>query len=199
HDYVRTVNRPLAELDPVLVSETLQAQIDEGKATIAREGVAVEGITLLHSADMQFQGQSHILSVPLPRLEVTREELHAAFASAYWQRFEVELKEIRPVLVNLHTAVIGRRSAVDLKALARAERRDALAGAQVAERQVWFEGGRRATPIYRRELLPERAQFEGPAIVEQLDTTIVIEPDNRVEMDDYGNLILTILPTRRAE
>lgn len=197
HDYVRTVNRPLADLDPALVVETIQAQIAEGRATIAREGVEVEGVTLLHSADMQFQGQSHILTVPLPRLDVTREELHEAFAGAYWQRFEVELKEIRPVLVNLHTAVIGRRSAVDLKALARAERRASLAEAKVAERQVWFDGGWRTTPIFRRELLPEGIRFEGPAIVEQLDTTIVVEPDNSVAMDGFGNLILTILPSGR--
>jgi len=42
-----------------------------------------------------------------------------------------------------------------------------------------------------REQLPADAHFEGPAIVEQLDCTTVIEPGNRVEIDAIGNLIVT--------
>jgi N-methylhydantoinase A len=159
---------------------------------IEREGVAVEGLQFLHFADMQFQGQSHLLTVPLARIEVARAELQRAFEAAYWQRFGVELPEIRAVLVNLHTAAIGRRRPPDLAALAQGEHAATLAGEQVAARRVWFEGGWRETPIYRRERLPAGAKFAGPAIVEQLDTTIVIEPGNRVSMDRLGNLIVAV-------
>ena len=48
---------------------------------------------------------------------MTVAELQALFEAAYWTRFGVELKEIRPVLVNLHTAVIGKRRGVSLRAL----------------------------------------------------------------------------------
>jgi N-methylhydantoinase A len=194
HDYVNTINRPLPALDMELVRRTLEAQIAEGRATIAREGVAVEAIAVLHEADMQFQGQSHILTVPLPGVDVTREALHQAFADAYWRRFEVALPEIRPVLVNLHTAVIGRRPALPLDALLPAEgRARALAGALVERRRVWFQdGGWRDTPVYRREKLPPEARLAGPAIVEQLDCTIVIEPGDRAEADRFGNLVVAV-------
>ncbi|MBU2091647.1 MAG: hydantoinase/oxoprolinase family protein, partial [Alphaproteobacteria bacterium] len=194
HDYVNTVNTPLAGVDMDQVAALLRAQVAAGRDTIAREGTAVEEITVLHDVDMQFQGQTHILTLPIPGPEVTREHLEAAFAKAYWERFEVELPEIRPVLVNLHTAVIGRRPAIALTALIDASQQAATPEAAIiARRPVWFEqGGWQDTPIYRREALPLGGQFAGPAIVEQLDTTIVIEPDCRVDVDDLGNLIITV-------
>jgi N-methylhydantoinase A len=123
---------------------------------------------------------------------VTIDELRAAFAAAYWRRFGVELPEIRPVLVNLHTAVIGRRKPVSLRAIAAARPKATLGEAQRTSRRVWFDEGWVETPIYVRELLPIEARFEGPAIVEQLDCTTVIEPGNRVEVDAIGNLIVTV-------
>jgi N-methylhydantoinase A len=183
-DYVNTVNQPVASLDAGLVAQILQRQVAEGRKLIEREGIAVESIRLLHSADMQFQGQSHILTVPLPRPEATREELQQLFEKAYFERFGVELPEIRAVLVNLHTAVIGRRKRHDMKLL------KSLSLEKPAMRKVWFDGGWTETPVYQRERLPQR--FEGPAVIEQLDCTTVLEPGNRAEVDALGNLEVTV-------
>ena len=192
HDYVNTVNKPLPTLDEALVTATLEAQIAEGRATLGREGVAIEGVRLLHFADMQFQGQSHILTVPLPGTGITRADLQKRFEAAYNERFGVELPEIRAVLVNLHTAVIGLRKRFDLAVLGRSERASSLEAAKNADREVWFEGGFVATPVYQREKLPAEAQFTGPAIIEQLDCTTVIEPGNRVRLDALGNLLVEV-------
>jgi N-methylhydantoinase A len=192
HDFLRTVNRPLAAVADALVRRILDEQVAEGRATIARERVAVERIDFVHRADMQFEGQSHILSVALPGLDVTVADLQRLFAEAYWQRFQVELAEIRPMLVNLHTAAIGRRRPVSLEALARSEPRSRLDDAEVERRKVWFEQGWLATPVYRREWLPATAVFEGPAVIEQLDSTTVVEPGCLVERDRLGNLIVTV-------
>jgi N-methylhydantoinase A len=189
HDYVNTVNQPVADLDMDQVKAIYEAQIEEGRATIAREGVEVTDITVLHSADMQFLGQSHILTIPVSSVDAPREEFQKAFEDAYWRRFEVELKEIRAVLVNLHTAVIGKRRGVPLDALAHANGADREPAAQ---RRVWFESGWAETPIYKREQLPAGASLTGPAIIEQLDTTIVVEPGDTVEADNRGNLIISV-------
>lgn len=192
HDFVRTVNRPLPDVGANLVGQILAEQIADGKAMLERERVTVEGIDCVHRADMQFQGQSHILTVALPAADVTPEALHRLFEAAYWQRFGVELKEIRPVLVGLHTAVIGKRRPVRLAALAAGEPRTALADAQTGTRAVWFDGERLPTPVYRRDWMPRDAVFSGPAIVEQLDATTVIEPGNRVSVDALGNLVVSV-------
>jgi N-methylhydantoinase A len=187
HDFVNTVNKPVQDVDIRSISSIIQTQIEAGKTLIQREGVAVEGIRLLHSADMQFQGQSHMLSVSLPGPAVTRDELQRLFEKAYWTRFEVELPEIRAMLVNLHTAVIGLRPRLDLSLLSE---RAAAHAAPKASRQVWFADGFRETPVYRRESLP--AGIEGPAIIEQLDCTTVLEPGNRLAVDRFGNLLVDI-------
>jgi N-methylhydantoinase A len=194
HDFVATVNQPLEALDGARVGDVFAAQIASGRALIARENVAVERLETLHRADMQFQGQSHILPVAIESPAVTIGELRAAFAAAYWRRFGVELPEIRPVLVNLHTAVIGKRKPVSLRAIAAAATatKATLGDALRTTRPVWFDGGWVETPIYAREHLPLAARFEGPAIVEQLDCTSVVEPGNRVEIDAIGNLIVTV-------
>lgn len=193
HDYVKTVNRPLAVLEDGLVAQVLAMQIEAGRATIARDGVAVEDIQVLHTADMQFQGQSHLLTVSVPDMAISRDALQQAFEAAYWQRFGVELPEIRAVLVNLHTAVIGRRPQLSLDRLLSAEPAQDAAAARKGSRPVWYDvGGWQDTPVFDRERLPRGASFVGPAILEQLDTTVVVEPGNRVDVDSLGNLIVAV-------
>ena len=126
HDFVATINQPLEALAADRIAATFTAQIAAGRALLERENVATERIETLHRADMQFQGQSHILPVAIASTAITIEELRAAFAAAYWKRFSVELPEIRPVLVNLHTAVIGKRPAVSLAAIAGLDHRRAI-------------------------------------------------------------------------
>ena len=183
-DYVNTVNQPVAALDAGVVERILGEQMAAGRALLEREGIALEGIRFLYSADMQFQGQSHMLTIQLPEPKAGRDELRRLFERAYFERFGVELPEIRPVLVNLHTAAIGLRPRLPLKLLGRE-----AAGA-ARSRKVWFEGGWLETPVLQREALP--SVVTGPAIIEQLDCTTVLEPGNRAEADAAGNLIVTV-------
>ena len=187
HDYVNTINSPVDALDMAEVAEIVREQIREGRETIEREGVAVEDVRFVHDADMQFLGQSHILTVPIPGSAVTREELRALFGKAYWERFAVELPEIRPVLVNLHTAAIGRRPRTDIATPA-----GSGAPRPAATRRVWFAEDWRDTPIFRRTEFGPGAVIDGPAVIEQMDTTIVIEPGCKAEADETGNLLVSV-------
>jgi N-methylhydantoinase A len=71
--------------------------------------------------------------------------------------------------------------------------------AQVGARQVWFSGGDTGlaggfidTPVYKREWFPQGIRFAGPAIIEQLDCTTVVDPGAEVALDAIGNLIVTL-------
>jgi N-methylhydantoinase A len=192
HDFVRTVNKPLSAIDDATIAGIYAEQKRDGEATIEREGVPIQELRAIYSADMQFQGQSHILSVAIDRPDLGVDDLHKAFAAAYWRRFGIELSEIPPVLVNLHTAVIGVRPHIDLAVLAGADRAPSLKAAQAGERRVWFSEGWRQTPIYARDRLPLDATFDGPAILEQLDCTTVVEPGDKVRQDKLGNLLITV-------
>jgi N-methylhydantoinase A len=190
HDFVRTLNQPLAELDANGVRAVLAEQIAEGRALIERERASDSDFVVQHRADMQFQGQSHLLAVTLPSIDVTLDDLRRLFAKAYWHRFQVELPELHPVLVNLHTAVIGRRKPVSIQAINPSG--VASMPAMTETRSVWFDGTWIETPVYQREQLPCDAVFAGPAIAEQLDATIMIEPQDRARIDPCGNIVIEI-------
>jgi N-methylhydantoinase A len=193
HDFVRTVNRPLDAVDMEAVASIFAAQIAEGRRLIADETIDIEGVSVLHGADMQFIGQTHLISVSLPSAGVSRADIQKIFESAYFERFQVELPEIRASLVNLKTSVIGLRPQIGLNRLIDPSARTAtVAEARIATRQVWFDGDWRETAIYARDRLPTNASFDGPAIVEQMDATTVIEPGNRVDIDADGNLLIHV-------
>lgn len=193
HDFVNTLNQPVAMLDEKRVREVLARHRAEGEALIAKEAIRPQSIRVSHSADMQFVGQTHIINVPLPSPDIDRATLQGLFEKAYFARFKVELPEIRANLVNLNTSVTGVRPDVDLSRLIDpAGRASTLDGALREIRPVWFEGTWHDTPVYEREKLPLDAIFDGPAILEQMDATTVLEPGDRARSDRDGNIIVEV-------
>lgn len=193
HDFVNTVNQPVAVLDETQLRTVLERHRNEGEELIGKEAVKSETIRVTHSADMQFVGQTHIINVALPSSSVTRATLQQLFEKAYFARFKVELPEIRANLVNLNTSVTGVRPAIDLSRLIDpAGRATTLDEARREIRPVWYSGRWHDTPVYAREKLPLDAVIEGPAILEQMDATTVLEPGDRARSDADGNIIIDI-------
>ncbi len=193
HDYVRTVNRPLGALDAADAHTIFAEQIAHGEALINKEKIELTGIKHLYSVDMQFIGQTHLLRVDLDNATPTVKELQTRFEQVYYDRFHVQLDKIAANLVNVNTSVIGARPPLDLSLLiAPTERRATIAEAQTATRCVMFDGHWHDTPIYWRDHLPIDANISGPAIIEQMDTTTVIEPNDVAKGDAEGNIIITI-------
>jgi N-methylhydantoinase A len=192
HDFVRTLNRPLDSVDMAEVHGVLAHQEAEGRRLIAAEKIRLTTVRAEFSADMQFIGQTHLLRVALPSATASREEIQALFEAAYHARFRVDLPTIRANLVNLNASVIGERPALDLSRLIDPKGRKAVVEPS-STRRAWFDGWRE-TPVYWRDHLPLKIDLQGPAIIEQMDTTIVVDPDARVASDRDGNLILEIAP-----
>lgn len=190
HDFVRTLNRPLDGVEMGDVHGILAAQEAEGRRLIGLERIALTSVRAEFSADMQFIGQTHLLRVTLPSATPGREELQRLFEAAYHARFRVDLPTIRANLVNLNVSVIGERPALDLSRLidpaGRKERAE-----PTSTRRVWFDGWHEV-PVYWRDSLPLRVNLQGPAIIEQMDTTIVIDPGTSVLSDADGNLIVEV-------
>ncbi len=156
HDFVKTVNQPVLRLDVGEARRILAAQVDEGRRLLASEGVEVETVSVQHEADMQFVGQTHVLTVGIAKTAFERDDLMRAFEKAYWERFEVELPEMRAQVVSLRTAVIGRRKPVALTGLlavegaaARRAARDS-APARLVRRRVARHAGLSAGAARRR-------------------------------------------------
>jgi N-methylhydantoinase A len=192
HDFVRTLNRPLDTVDMADVHRIRADQEAEGRRLIGLEKIALTAIRAEYSADMQFIGQTHLLRVALPSATPSREDLQRRFEAAYQARFRVDLPTIRANLVNLNVSVIGERPALDLSRLIDPGRRK-QAAEPASTRKVWFDGWH-DTPVYWRDHLPLDLSLRGPAIIEQMDSTVVIDPNARVTSDREGNLIVEVAP-----
>ncbi|BBK38377.1 hydantoinase [Allostella sp. ATCC 35155] len=190
HDFVRTLNVPLATVDPTMVDALYGEQEAEGRAQIEGEGVPIEGIEAVFEADLLYRGQSHVLRVPVTR-PFDPAAVKAALEARYKQRFDIELMEMTAILSNLRTAVFGRRQRIDFAIFAPAPG-GSLEDARVGGRAVHFGGRWLETPVYARDRLPVGAAIAGPAIVAQLDTTILIEPGSTATVDPVGNLVIAV-------
>jgi len=192
-DFVNTLNVPLDGVDMASVHATLAAQRQRGIAINAEEQSEIVDTQVLHGADMQFRGQTHLIRVTLPRADVTRAEIQALFETAYFNRFQVRLPEIKAVLVNLITSVIGRRRRFPIASLIDAGgRASGVEGACMGERKLFARGGWHSAPVLDRVKLPVGARIAGPAVVQQVDATTVIEPGSAALVDAIGNLRITV-------
>jgi len=190
HDFVRTLNRPLDGVDMADVHRVIADQESVGRRMIAGEKIALVGVDAEYSADMQFVGQTHLLRLALPHATPSRADLQSLFEAAYLARFRVQLPSIRANLVNLNVSVTGKRPDLDLSRLI-----DPLGRSNTVSvkdlRKVWFNGWIE-TPVYWRDHLPLTLALAGPAIIEQMDTTTIVEPGCLVTSDGDGNLIIKV-------
>ena len=88
---------------------------------------------------------------------------------------------------------MGRRTGICLDGLIDASGRvESLEMAQNGARPVWFNGDWQNTKIFNREALPLNAKIKGPAILEQMDTMVLIEPGDEAISDKNGNILISL-------
>jgi N-methylhydantoinase A len=121
-------------------------------------------------------------------VSVAEAMIRSAFERAYQASFSRLLGGLPIRIVSLRVAAIGRRPPFDFSLFAP---NGALRPERAREsRRVWFAGGWRDTGVWSRLDLPAGARIDGPAVLEQPDTTIVIEPGMAGRVDALGNLIV---------
>jgi N-methylhydantoinase A len=195
HDQVRTLNLDLDTLDATALDAHLVREASAAIAVVREAGLPVEAIETVFTLDMHYAGQTHTVAVPLPvtvagnSTGVTREIVGNAFEAAYQRAFSRLLPGLPVRIVSLRSAAIGRRPAFDLAALAPGPEAS-LAQAARGARQVWFDGAWHEAHIYARLELPVGAEIPGPAILEQPDATVVVDPGLVARVDRFGNLII---------
>jgi N-methylhydantoinase A len=187
YDLSRTIEQRPEILGEAAIAEILAEQRRDGEARLKDSEAKVRQVVVTHAADMSYLGQIHPLRVAIESgWGVGR--IVEAFKAAYRAEYGNDLGEIPTVIVSLRTVVQGVREhmtrALDLPAARPAP-------PPAAMRSVYF-GGWRDTPIYRRLDLEPGMTLTGPAIVEQPDTTTVIEPGMQARVDAYGNLLVEV-------
>lgn len=195
HDFVRTVNRPLEALDVPALDRDIVAFAGEGASLLDRAGVAFAGRETHVEFDMSYVGQTHTVSVPLA-LSIARgasgvsaDAIRAAFDAAYTRAYGRLLQGVPVRLLNLRVAVIGRRPPFDLATL-KPDPANTIERARRGSRKLWIAGAWRETQVFARLDLPAGEVIAGPAVLEQPDTTIYVDPGLSARVDALGNVIL---------
>ncbi|MFN3400603.1 MAG: hydantoinase/oxoprolinase family protein, partial [Ferrovibrio sp.] len=194
HDFVRTVNKTLDDTDPAVLDAAIAEAATEGTRLLDQAGIVFEGRSISVELDMSYLGQTHTVAVPLSGdfskpAKLTRADIKTAFEAAYAAAFGRVLEKIGIRVLNLRVAAIGKRKKFDLSLLA-PPKDGSVEAAKRTTRKVWLDGAWHEAGIYRRLELPLGAVVPGPAILEQSDTTILIEADLVGEVDAFGNLIV---------
>ena len=195
HDQVQTVNLMVDGLDLAALDKRMMTAGMEAKAVVEAAGIAVERIDVLFELDMHYLGQTHTVAVPLPVTPgaggtgITEAAIRSAFDKTYQTAFGRLLPGIPTRIVSLRTAAIGRRPAFDLSAFA-PDREASLAKAGKGTRPVFHGGVWHDTKVWSRLDLPAGSVIEGPAVLEQPDATIFIDPGLSARVDTLGNIIV---------
>ncbi len=192
HDRVQTVNSALDALDSTDLqarmtadAETLELLLGESKARLA----AVER---LFELDMLYLGQTHSVAVPLAVTDdaLTRQAIVKAFEAAYEAAYGRLLEGIPQRVMNYRVAVIGRRPKLDMALFAPTEGKP-LEACRTRTRSVYADGQTWSCPVYERLDIAVGESLTGPALLEQADTTIFVDPGLAAQVDRFGNLIIT--------
>ena len=201
YDYVRTWFQRLAEA-PFDQIEAFYAEMEaQGTQAIADASVDAGEVVVSRAADMRYVGQEHAVTVDLPMAffeKQDREAIKAQFDMVHEVRYGTSAPQERAEIVSLRTTVAGAMHKPSLERIAEGEAA-VPADADTGTRQVYFAdaGGFVDTPTYGRDALLAGNRIEGPALIEEHASTTVLMPDDVLEVDAYGNLVISVGAARK--
>ena len=197
HDYATTLIQRLDQVAPHTLEQTFRELEAQGRETLGREGMAEAAMEFRRQADLRYVGQSHELTLPLTtealgpaQLEQLLEQFHRTHDRAYG--FSAPGEDVE--LVSVRLSAIGQIAKPALAPLAKAAGEATAKG----QRPVYFaeSEGYVDCPVYDRYALGAGAVVQGPAIVEEIDSTTVLHPHYQVRIDDFGQMVLTAAEAR---
>ena len=193
-DFVQTINTLVNTLDEPGLAAFMQSHVDQGMALLDASRTKFDSRVLSFELDMAYIGQTHTVSVPIDVTVTndtvtppTQSQINDAFDTAYGATFGRLLQNGVRRILNLRSAVTGKRPKFDLATLA-----PTTTGTPhpTTTRPVHFGTSWHNTAIYDRLSLSVGTVIKGPAILTQPDTTVLIEPDLQGRVDHYGNTII---------
>lgn len=164
----------------------------EGRALLESGGVAPSDVTVRRSGDLRYVGQGYEIRVPLPEGRLGPHSLAPlveAFEAEYRRLYHRACPDI-PVEA-LHWRLVASGPA-PRPTLEQARSGDGVG--RKAGRRAYFPElhGYYETPVYDRYRLPLGAQLDGPAIVEERESTVIVPPEARATVDRQGSLVITL-------
>lgn len=194
-DLVRTYMAPVAGLDWDKLNQILGEMEAEGADLLKVAGIRDSDIEIQRSCEMRYIGQGHEIEVPLPGGRLGPETI-SSIQQNYNSEYQRLFHRINPgyevECLNWRVVARGPKPKLELRRFPADGR--ALGDAAKGTRPVYFPeyGEFRPCTVYDRYRLFEGASFDGPAIIEERESTTVVGPGGRVSTDEYLNLIVEL-------
>jgi N-methylhydantoinase A len=192
HDYSTTLIQRVDKLDVEMVNRIYREMEKQGKKSLFQEGREHATIRFERQVDMRYVGQSFELVISLGdgKVEDALKRMVQDFHAEHERTYGFAAPDEPVEFVTLRLTAVGTITKPKLRELP--EREGDVNAARRAVRQVYFAeaGGFVDCPSYDRYQLAAGALIEGPAIVEEMDSTTVIHPGFHAEVDRYGNLLV---------
>jgi N-methylhydantoinase A len=192
-DRVQTINSALDDVKEGYLADLALKFWIEGSAKLESSRAPIDKTVIEIELDMHYQGQTHSIPVrllgdELSAIDLSRDAVLSTFEAAYNKSFGRLLNGPQVRVMNLRVAVIGRRPPFDLERLAPASGNSErpLSG----KRKVYADGKWHEASVFKRLELPIGTQIDGPAILEQPDATIFVDPGLIAEVDRLGNIFM---------
>jgi len=173
------------------VCELFARMRSEAVEWLAREHVAPEQREYRTFVDARYQGQNFEVNVALPEAVTGGlADFLARFAQAHAQAYGYDLPGKPVEVVNCRLQAVGRVPKAPLSELSGGSLEASLRGT----RRVWFgpSHGWLEAPVHARALLPARSVLAGPAVIEEMSSTVVLAPGQRARVDRIGNLVIDV-------
>jgi N-methylhydantoinase A len=184
-DFVRTVLADCGEIVPEAVDDAFAAVQRDALVWLDEQGVSTDEAQLQRSADMRYAGQSFELAVDLPPGRLTGAHLAQLFHTRYEAVYGYSDPDTRVEVVNVRGSVVGHVIKPQSARIAAQQGRPVPRESRLVRLGV----GDLLVDVYDRVDLGAGARFDGPAIVEQYDTTTFVTPGWSLHVDQYGSLV----------
>ena len=193
-DYVRTVYTTTAKADPAAIEAAFAALEDQGAAMLDRARIPPDRRRFVRAVDARYERQSYELTIPLSRPVFDRETL-AEVTEGFHQRHRLTYghdNRAEPVqFVSIRLTAVGEIPPLVVRDAPAPPGSDPLKGHRAAS----FRGhGELQAAVYARAGMPAGAEIAGPAIIESLESTILVPVAWQARMTDDGFVLLRRCP-----
>jgi len=155
---------------------------------LRHEDVAPENTVLQRTVEMMYQGQWRSLAVSAPATITSTEDLVRGFHDEHEREYNFRREDAPVSIFRVGVKATGVVQKAELPSFEVTPH----APDPASQRDVWFKGKSCRTDVYDRATMKAGAEFTGPAIVEQVDSTVVVPPGATAKIDQYMNILIRV-------
>jgi N-methylhydantoinase A len=182
-DYVKTVMLE-GTVTQEIINNLFSSMVDQGISEVKNEGISPDQIEILRSLDIRYVGQSFELNIPSSENFIS--DFHNTHSYTYGYSYMDKAIEI----VNLRVRAFGKVDPISIPKIS--TNHEFYQPDQIEYKQVEMSEGPSLIPLFNYEHLIPGTILQGPALIVSSDTTILINKNDVVNVDNYQNLLIDV-------